>query len=446
MHDGAPPRLLEWPMLPGESLNYLARLIYPNDTKMQRNFIDAAARENPATFSGINANHKFDQETLIWLPDLKELSRLASSPQSPRHFLHPALPAMQPSVAGAQPSSLRLSAAIDNKPASGVIENAEPPDGVRLVPAAAARHMNAMPVYDSDAAAAIETLVARNQALQKKQEVLDAKIAALEAGIAEALEAISARDRRRVPRRIKHVAPPPPDSTSMVPDSLLRPFPLHLLTATGILLVGGSLVWLWRRRKLGKAETPVASQPAVASQERVLDLGTPAPQIQIEENFTDDLISVDEIASVVEEAKVFVALGRAEHAIEVLEDYITTHPRASAHPWLYLMEIYRNMQHRDDFEAVAKRFHQTMNVIAPQWETSGQAMMVVPRSLEEFPHLLSRLTEGWGTLDAQDFLNNLLQDNRGGERQGFSMEVLQEILLLLAILELRDHLPPLKPF
>ncbi len=87
-----------------------------------------------------------------------------------------------------------------------------------------------------------------------------------------------------------------------------------------------------------------------------------------------------------------------------------------------------------------------MNVIAPQWEKSGHAMIVVPHTLEEFPHLLARLTEGWGTLDAQDFLNNLLQDNRGGERQGFSMEVLQEILLLLTVLEMRDHLPPLQPF
>jgi hypothetical protein len=59
---------------------------------------------------------------------------------------------------------------------------------------------------------------------------------------------------------------------------------------------------------------------------------------------------------------------------------------------------------------------------------------------------MARLVEGWTKRDAQDFLNHLLQDNRGGERQGFSMDVLQEILLLLAVIELRDHLPQLKPF
>jgi hypothetical protein len=130
----------------------------------------------------------------------------------------------------------------------------------------------------------------------------------------------------------------------------------------------------------------------------------------------------------------------------VLGDYITTHPRASANPWLYLMEIYRSANRKEDFVELANRFHQSLNVIAPQWETQSQMMLVVPHSLQEFPHILARLTESWGTLDAQDFLNHLLQDNRGGERQGFSMEVLEEILLLLAILELRDHLSALKPF
>lgn len=447
VHDGAPPRLLEWPMLTGESLSQVARLIYPDDLAMQHRFITAAVRENPATFSRINVSQKFDQETLIWLPDLKELSQLASSAKSPRHYLRPLLPAMQPSVAGAQPSRLQMSAAIVDKPTTEV-EGQRASDGVELTPAPMIRHLNAMPTYDRNAVTAIETLVTRNQALKEEQKSLDARIAILEAGIAEAREAL-ARDRRRSPRRIKRIAAPVQDSILTVPDSLLSPSPLHLLTAMGILLAGGGLAWLRRRRRPGGEAAVLVAIP-VALQKPAgqgLDLGAPVSMVQIEENFVDDgFISVDEIASIVEEAKIFVALGRTDHAIEVLEDYITTHPRASAHPWLYLMEIYRGMQHREDFEAVAKRFHQAMNVIAPQWEKSSQSMMVVPHSLEEFPHLLGRLADGWGTLAAQDFLNNLLQDNRGGERQGFSMEVLQEILLLLTILEMRDHLPPLKPF
>lgn len=448
VHDGAPPRLLEWPMLQGESLSRLARLIYPDDAAMQRRFITAAMRENPATFSRIDANQQFDQETLIWLPDLKALSQLATSAKTPRHYLRPVLPAMQPSVAGAQPSRLQLSAAIDDKPETRSEEASSTAGGVALTPAPAIRHMNAMPAYDSDAAAAIEALLARNEALKKEQEALDARIAVIEANITAVREAI-VRDRRRMPRRIKRVATPADAGGSMTADSLLSPSPLHLLTAAGILFAAGGLIWVRRRRQPGKLGVapeamPMRSQNA-AKQE--LDFGAPISMLQIEENFVDDgNISVDEIASIVEEAKIFVALGRTEHAIEVLEDYITVHPGASANPWLYLMDIYRSNHNPDAFASVAKRFHQAMNVIAPQWESSGQAMMVVAHSLEEFPHILARLSEVWGKPEALDFLGHLLQDNRGGERQGFSMEVLQEILLLLAILEKRDHLPLLQPF
>jgi len=447
MHDGAPPRLLEWPMLQGESLGQLASLIYPGDAVMQRRFITAAVRENPATFSRMGANQVFDQETLIWLPDLKELSQLATAAETPRHYLHPVLPAMQPSAAGAQPSRLQLTAAIDDKPrASG--DAGSTAGGVELTPAPAIRHMNAMPTYDSDAAAAIAALLARNLALKQEQQALDARIAVIEANLTAIREAL-ARDRRRVPRRARSVAAPAPDG-AMTLDSLLSPSPLHLLTATGILLAGGGLIWM--RRRAGKPVTAAASGPAqhddhAAMHVQEVDFGAPVTVLQIEENFVDDgNISVDEIASIVEEAKIFVALGRTEHAIEVLEDYITTHPGASANPWLYLMDIYRSTRNPDAFANVAKRFHQAMNVIAPQWENSGQTMMVVAHSLEEFPHILARLSEIWGKPEAQDFISHLLQDNRGGERQGFSMEVLQEILLLLAILEKRDHLPPLQPF
>lgn len=443
--DGAPPALLEWPMLAGESLSQLAGLIYPGDAAMQKRFIIAAVRENPATFSQTSPSHRFERETLIWLPDLKALSRYATSAKGSHHFLRPLLPAMQPSAMGAKPSRLQMSPEIENK-AGARIEQKTAADGVALTPAPAISTMNKTPAYDRVALAAIEALIARNQTLQQTQRALEMRIASLEAAInriREALNRTPGPPVQRIRRSVAAVKPPHE-------DMLLSPSPWHLLTALGILL-GGGTVFLLRRRRGGKPAT-LAAIPVRASQSadlvsRDMDFGAPAASsIQIEENFADDLISVDEIESIVEEAKVFVALGRTEYAIEVLEDYIATHPRSSAHPWLYLMDIHRSMQNRAAFEAAAKRFHQAMNVVIPQWENVSQVAMVVAHSLEEFPHIMSRLVEGWAKRDAQDFLNHLLQDNRGGERQGFSMEVLQEILLLLAVIDLRDHMPPLEPF
>lgn len=442
-------------MLPGESLHQLARLIYPQDSLMQRRFINAAIRENPATFTEFSAARKFDRETLIWLPDLKQLANLATS--SPRHFLRPVLPAMQPSVSGAQPTPLKLSAALELQPAVPVQKQPEAAGGIKLAPADNIRHVNAAPAYDAGAVAEIEALIARNQALKDEQAKLDARIAELEANIVAAREAI-ARDRRRSVRRVEPVPSKP--AKQLVPPAeaggtLLSPTPSHLLTLLVIVLIGGGLVWLRRREKPvpPAVPAPVTIPPAPVTRMEVEEIPETAgfaesePQNRTEKfNPDDSVITVDEIDSVVEEAKVFVALGRGERAIEMLEEYIATHPRASANPWLYLMDIYRGANRKDDFTVLARRFHQTLNVIAPPWEISEQTMMVLPVSLTEFPHILGRLTDTWGTLDAQDFLNHLLQDNRGGERQGFSMEVLQEILLLLAILELRDSLPELRPF
>lgn len=210
--DGTPPKPLEWPMLPGESLRQLAQLTYPQDRAMQRHFIDAVIRGNSATFSNFDADQKFNQETLILLPSLKQLANLASSSRSPHHSLRPP-PAMQPSVL-----------------------------------------------------AEIETLMARNQALKAEQDKLDVRIAALEVSMVKTREAITS-DRRSSTRRIG-----PPSSKPVTPavpsnpagDSLLSASPFHLLSALAIILVGGGIIWLRRRDKaVGVVPNPltISSRP-----------------------------------------------------------------------------------------------------------------------------------------------------------------------------------------
>jgi LPXTG-motif cell wall-anchored protein len=251
--DGAPPALLEWPMLAGESLGQLAGLIYPGDVAMQKRFITAAVRENPATFSQTSPSHRFERETLIWLPDLKALSRYATSAKGSHHFLRPVLPAMQPSAAGAKPSRLQMSPEIENKAGVG-IEQKPVVDGVALTPAPAIRNMNKTPVYDGDSLAAIEALIARNQSLQQTQHALEMRMASLEAAINRMREALNRNSRPPVQRirRIVTAVKPPHE------DTLLSPSPWHLLTALGILLVGGA-VFLLRRR--GRQPATLAARP-----------------------------------------------------------------------------------------------------------------------------------------------------------------------------------------
>lgn len=411
MKNEAPSQLIEWPILPGESLSKLARLIYPDDPRMQRHFIAATYRENPEISFRKDAEQPFTQETVIRLPDLKHLSRFATKPTNSR----------------------------------------------------LARMQNPAEPGHNETSAAIADMADRNQSLIRAQQALDARIEVLVVSIAEIGNAI-AQNRNSKQDQVQSKSSNPSQPTRTVQataageqDFLLSAWSRYILTGFAFLLTGIGAAWLRRRRNRNSdvVAVPVAAEnslnPMVWEKHgqtgNSIDSSGRSKAAASDQRFGQDgWISVDEIESIVEEAKVFVALGRSEHAIDVLEEYLASHPRASAHPWLYLMEIYRSLQRRDDFEATSKRFHQAMNVISPQWESPGQTMMVVPHSLEEFPHIMARLTQSWGTLDIHDFLNQLLQDNRDGERQGFSMEVLQEILLLLSVLETRDHMPPLRSF
>lgn len=74
--------------------------------------------------------------------------------------------------------------------------------------------------------------------------------------------------------------------------------------------------------------------------------------------------------------------------------------------------------------------------------------MVVASSLEEFPHIIDTLIKLWAnnenalgdTSEIKAYLDKLLIDNRNSERAGFSLEVLQEIMLLRSLLDVSDKL------
>lgn len=152
---------------------------------------------------------------------------------------------------------------------------------------------------------------------------------------------------------------------------------------------------------------------------------------------------VDELDSVVEEAKFFVALGHAQRAIDLLVDHIDTNREISAESWIYLMDLYRNLDNKAEFDALAVRFKHGFNVVEPQWD-SELVDLTVPVSLDEFPHIENKLVALWGTSKCVNFLTELISDNREGTRAGFSMEVFSEILLLIAIAEMRDDMPGVK--
>lgn len=150
---------------------------------------------------------------------------------------------------------------------------------------------------------------------------------------------------------------------------------------------------------------------------------------------------------VLEQAKIYVNINRQREAIMLLKSQIQSTPKTSLHHWLALLDIYRQTNQKEEFLDYARQLHQTFNVMLPTWDNSPLPM-VVATSLEEFPHVMEHIIELWTycdmdeekTAETKAYLDTLLTDNRDSERAGFGLEVLQEIMLLRDLLDMREKL------
>lgn len=155
-------------------------------------------------------------------------------------------------------------------------------------------------------------------------------------------------------------------------------------------------------------------------------------------------------------AQVMQTYGRASSATRILREYLSQYPAASVRPWLKLLEAYRQMGQRVEFDQTAKNLHDYFNVRTPTWDegamdvplrgffdeeegkddgtdgTEGGAATAT--RLEQIPHISTHIQAAWGTIECRDYLRMLLLDNRGGERTGFPVAVVTDILLLEEVL------------
>jgi len=105
---------------------------------------------------------------------------------------------------------------------------------------------------------------------------------------------------------------------------------------------------------------------------------------------------------------------------------------------MYLLELLRQQNAKDDYEKFALEMHQNFNVMTPPW-VQREVQMVVPQSLEEFPNIMKLLTDKWPNAKLNNYLKKLISVIRSVERAGFSPTVIEEILLLSDILEVRER-------
>lgn len=161
----------------------------------------------------------------------------------------------------------------------------------------------------------------------------------------------------------------------------------------------------------------------------------PTSVLQIEDQ-------VEEHDSAVELAEIMMSFGRVHGAAQTLADFIRSNPKQAVKPWIKLLEVYRAANMRIEFDALCGQLNKTFNVKPVGWDDFEGALRA-PESLENMPHIAKKLSDTWGKRECQAYLHELLRDNRQGTRQGFPLAIIDEILLLLAILE--SHLGAYRP-
>ena len=180
------------------------------------------------------------------------------------------------------------------------------------------------------------------------------------------------------------------------------------------------------------ALNPLLRTPAAAKAEREASDRLNNPLFQLRD--TTRHVDVTELSQVTDEAQVYVDLGRSDQAIEILRDHIEQQAgeRDSPAAWLMIFDLYRRTNNRAGYDELAPKFRTHFNGRVPDWDNYGHEL-ALDDGLEAFPHLVAVLQRDWGTSDARKFLEELLYDNRGGSRLGFSLAAYRDILLLLQV-------------
>ena len=178
--------------------------------------------------------------------------------------------------------------------------------------------------------------------------------------------------------------------------------------------------------------TPVAAAAAAVSAHRFAapaPIAPPAPRPTLMAPEPLKAVSVEELIDLEQQAEFFIVLGQDDAAIELLEAHLGGHTQEIPWPYLKLMEIYRRLSRRADYERVQERFNAHFNGRAPTWESD----MEQGRSLVDYPGVVDRLQALWAEpARAMDVLEMSLV-HLGPEADAFDLPAYRELLFLYAV-------------
>ena len=416
----------------GDTLESIAETLVPNNLAQQRRMLAALKRANPQ----LSGRPALPDGTMVAIPDVKQRVS-AERDNLPAPQERPASPPPPPPPKVAKPATTPKPASADRVVLGAPPEGLKP--GEKAVPPKGSKEE-----FDERMVRMEETIKLLNtqiEALDKALE-LTAETLALRQKL-QAAEAVTGA----LPAPVaKPAAPPPPSGDSNWLEILLS-------ALAGGLVAGGLAHLLGRRREqrmesghplvmprepVAKQETP-QEKPVVARTNSPsaapdpvdipLEVFSRAPedlkQIHVEFNHDESAIAL---------AEIMLSFGRPQGAAETLARHIEETASDNPRPWLMLLDLYRRSGLKGEYTRLLPAMRSKFNIQAPAWDEL-QTPASGLKSLEEYEHIAARIAATWGSQACMDYLYHLVHDNRDGQRNGFPLEVVEEIVLLLLVLE-----------
>ncbi len=134
---------------------------------------------------------------------------------------------------------------------------------------------------------------------------------------------------------------------------------------------------------------------------------------------------------ILEQAEVFVAHGRANLAIVLLQDHLTEFPDLSPEPWLMMLDLVKRDGQAGEYETATAECKRHFNVAIADF---NEPLQKDHSSIEDYPHVTEQLQRVWGTAEALPFLDDLIFNRRLESRRGFGRNAYLEVLLLRSML------------
>lgn len=468
---------MTWPMLPGENLNDVAHLFYPKNQAMQRQFVAKTLRLSTNIQANLKPEKRFEEPTLLVIPTLKSLSPIKKitrkKPRKQKQKLQlsydidqameqvPAKLLQDYEWLVSKNAFLKEELAKLNKK---IIFLQTKLDGLKLIFDKTLNLANTgLPSTDSQStdsqstdlpgtASASADLPATNMPAKKlfknlSNTKLEVEIVNKKSNILETMTARTPAAENATFSNTNLIIVAIASLVMLIAAALaLKKYRQHMFASftNAIPIMSDSLQDFgghWKdeaqeldQQTLQDLEKVIHNTEAKAAHPRGVIVST--LQNKLANTIQPNTIQTNLADSTLVEAKLLMSINRNQDAIKHLKVSIESNPKVSINHWLYLLEIFRTLNLKEEFEKYAAGLKANFNVTTQEWDDSI-APSALPQFLEEFPNIIENLCAVWPSNEAKVYLRSLITDNRDGERAGFGKSVLSEILFLVALLDTR---------